>query len=205
MKCVILQEKSMESSFPYQFPANPPEAQRNVKIKTERNVSRKMKNFFIAMLAGALILGVGAGVSFAYLTAQDDAQNSFGVSSVDITIDEEFEPPGEITPGKVITKAPRICSSSDTDCYVRAAVRFTDSDAENCCEALAINPGWQAGEDGYYYWQERLQPGGWTGTLFDKVTIKQNAEEIPPFDILVYAEAVQCGNNTMKEAWEEIA
>lgn len=162
-----------------------------------------MKNMIIAMLAGALILGVGAGVSYAYLTAQDDAANNFGVSSVDITIDERFEPPGEVTPGNVIIKAPRICSSSDIDCYVRAAVHFTDSDAKDCCDALAINPGWRDGEDGYYYWQERLQPGGQTGTLFDRVTIKQGTDKIPPFDILVYAEAVQCGNNTMKEAWEE--
>lgn len=172
--------------------------------KKERNVNRKMKNLMIAMLAGALILGVGAGVSYAYLTAQDDAANHFRVSSVDITVEENFDPPGEITPGKVIVKAPRICSGSDIDCYVRAAVRFTDSAAQDCCETLAINPGWQAGEDGYYYWQERLQPGGQTGTLFDRVTIRQEAGEIPPFDILVYAEAVQCGNHTMKEAWEEI-
>lgn len=162
-----------------------------------------MRNVIIAVLAVALLLGVGAGVSYSYLTAQDNAANHFEVSSVDIKIDETFEPPGEITPGRVITKAPRISSSSDTDCYVRAAVRFTDSDARDCCEALAINPGWEEGSDGYYYWKDRLKPGQQTGSLFDCVTIKKDAGEIPPFDILIYAEAIQCGEQTMKEAWEK--
>lgn len=195
----------MEKSFSISISGGSARDSEKCKSNRERNVHRKMKYFMMAVLAGTLILGVGAGVSYAYLTARDDAANRFGVSAVDITVDEKFEPPGEVPPGKVIVKAPRICSSSDIDCYVRAAVHFTDSDAKDYCEALVINPGWQAGEDGYYYWQERLQPGQKTGTLFDCVTVRQDAGEIPPFDIYVYAEAVQCGKNTIKEAWEEIA
>lgn len=163
-----------------------------------------MRKFLIAVLASALFFGVGAGVSYAYLTAQDAAVNRFRVSSVDIGIEEEFEPPGEVTPGKVIKKAPRVHSSSDTDCYVRAAVRFTDSAAQDACEPLVIREGWQQKEDGYYYWTAPLHPGEYTGTLFDSVTVRKDAKEIPPFDILVYAEAVFCNGKTMEEAWEEM-
>lgn len=162
-----------------------------------------MKNFIIAVLAAALLLGVGAGFSYAYLTARDDAANKFRVSSVDIHIQEDFEPPGDVTPGQVIRKSPCIQSDSDTDCYVRAAVHFSDSDAEALCEPLTVNPGWEQGSDGFYYWQQPLAPGAQTGTLFDTVQIKSSAEDIPPFDILIYAEAIQCADLTMKEAWEE--
>ncbi len=162
-----------------------------------------MKKFILAVVAASLLMGVGAGVSYAYLTAQDGADNLFQVSSVDIGIEENFEPPGDVTPGQVITKAPKVQNSSNTDCYVRVSVRFSSSDAEQFVEPLAVNSGWQDGEDGYYYWTSPLEPGQWTGTLFDRVKIREDAaDSIPPFRILVYAEAVACRNKSMKEAWE---
>lgn len=161
-----------------------------------------MKKFMVAVLASALLVGVGTGMSYAYLTARDGAVNQFQASSVDVEIEEEFKPPGDLKPGNVIKKAPTVKSSSNADCYVRVRVRFTDSDAENACEPLQINAGWQE-EDGYYYWTEPLHPGESTGALFDSVHVKADAKEIPPFDILVYAEAVLCSQKTMKEAWED--
>lgn len=172
--------------------------------QAEGEEKRSMKKFIVAVMTAALFLGVGAGASYAYLTAQDGADNPFRVSSVDIGIEENFKPPGEVTPGQVITKAPRLRSSSDTDCYVRMSVRFSSSEAEALTEPLRINAGWQKGQDGFYYWQERLAPGATTGTLFDSVKIREDARaDIPPFRILVYAEAVACKNLSMNEAWEE--
>ncbi len=163
-----------------------------------------MKKGLVAALASALVFGAGAGVSFAYLTAKDAANNQFRVSSVEIGIEEKFVPPGALTPGGAIQKSPKVRSASDTDCYVRVAVRFTDSDAEQACEPLAIGGGWQKKEDGYYYWGSPLRPGEVTGAVFDQVKIRQNAAKIPPFDILVYAEAVYCNGKTMEEAWGEM-
>lgn len=153
------------------------------------------------ILAAALIMGVGAGVTHAYLTAADTAVNELHASGVEISIEEEFEPPGELLPGQTIKKSPKIVSSSDTECYVRMRVLFTDSQAQQACEPLAIREGWQRRENGYYYWLEKLQPGQATVSLFDTVQVRADAEEIPPFDILVYAEAVQCGELTAEEAW----
>lgn len=163
-----------------------------------------MKNFIVAVLAAALLLGVGAGVSYAYLTAEDNAKNQFQVSSVDIHVDENFDPPPDVVPGQVITKAPCVVSSSDKDCYVRVAVHFSDSAAEGFCEPLVINSGWSDGGDGYYYWGNPLPPGQKTGTLFDSVKIRQDAgNKLAPFEILVYAEAVLSDGLSMKEAWEK--
>ncbi len=158
----------------------------------------------IGALAAALLLGVGAGVSYAYLLARDDAVNRFRASPVDIEVPEEFEPPGKTEAGQIVKKAPRAVNSSDTACYVRMSVHFSDSDAEALCEPLAINPGWEKGADGFYYWLEPLLAGADTGTLFDHVTIRKEAKEIPAFEILVYAEAVHCGGRGMKEAWEAV-
>lgn len=162
-----------------------------------------MKRSMIAGMAAAVLLGAGAGTSYAYLTDRDDVENIFQVSEVNISIKEEFPPVPEIGPGMVITKSPRVVSSSSTDCYVRAMVRFSDSGAENFCQPLTINSGWSRKEDGYYYWQEKLKPGQTTGSIFDKVEIRASAaqEELVGFDVLVYAEAVQCGSLGQEDAW----
>lgn len=163
-----------------------------------------MKKRIIACGAAALILGVGAGTSYAYLTGQDKVENVFRASETVIEIKENFVPEPKPKPGTVITKAPRISSSSGTDCYVRAMVRFSDSEAEKFCHPLEINDGWTLMGDGYYYWKEKVRPGAETGTIFDTVKIREEAltEEIIPFDILVYAEAVQCGKLDMTAAWK---
>ncbi|MDO4344316.1 MAG: TasA family protein [Eubacteriales bacterium] len=164
-----------------------------------------MKNMIIAILAAALLLGVGAGMSYAYLSAQDKAQNDFQASSVDIGIEEEFDPPTEIIPGMEIKKSPRIISSSKTECYVRAIVRFSDSSAAEKCDPLLINDGWEKREDGYYYWKGALKPGEATAALFDSIFVRQNVkEEIPPFQVLVYAEAVRCSDAGEEDSWKKM-
>lgn len=160
----------------------------------------KRKNWII--VAGLLVAAAGAGTSHAYLTAQDQVDNVFNASAVDITVEEDFEPePPE--PGKRIKKAPRVHSESDVECYVRIRYAFTDSDAEKLCEPVRINPGWTLKDDGYYYWEKTVSPGKETGALFDCIEVKKEIaeEDIIPFDILVYAEAVQAGELSETEAW----
>lgn len=163
-----------------------------------------MKKKNLMMLTGmmAAVLAAGAYTSYAYLTAQDDVDNTFDVAEVDITVQEDFEPePPE--PGKLIRKAPRVRSSSDTDCYVRMRYAFTDSDAEALCEPIEINQGWSQKSDGYYYWDGAVGPGEETGTLFDHIQVKDGItkDDIIPFDILVYAEAVQAAGMNAEESW----
>ena len=156
----------------------------------------------IPLIAAALTLTAGLGTTCAYLTARDSVENTFDVSEVDITVEEGFEPtPPE--PGKAIKKAPKIRSGSDTDCYVRMRYEFTSSDAEKLCEPVKVNPGWTKKSDGYYYWNGIVKPGEETGTLFDRIQIKSGIakEELIPFDILVYAEAVQAKGQSLESAW----
>ena len=156
------------------------------------------------ILAATLIFGVGAGTSYAYLTAQDDVQNVFQASGTEIVVEEEFTPVQEVTPGLVIAKAPRVISRSSTSCYVRMRVCFSDEQAKNRCHPLEINSGWTEKEDGFYYWKEPLLPGQSTGTLFDRVTIRSDVPqtELEAFDIQVYAEAVQSQGRSEEAAWK---
>lgn len=162
-----------------------------------------MKKRIIAVVAAALIMGVGAGTSYAYLTGQDEVKNTFQASKTEIVIEEEYEPAADPKPGTIIKKAPKVVSQSSTDCYVRMMVQFSDNMAKECCEPLVINSGWNQKADGYYYWNKKVAPGECTGTLFDKVEIRSdiNEENLTDFDILVYAEAVQCGQMEMESAW----
>lgn len=161
----------------------------------------KKKNL-IALAVVMLVLVSGIYTSYAYLTAQDDVDNTFDVAEVNTVIEEDFDPE-PLEPGKVIKKAPKLQSNSDTDCYVRMRYVFTNSDAETLCEPIKINNGWEQKTDGYYYWNRAVGPGEETGTLFDYIQIKEGVTEddMIPFDILVYAEAVQAKGLSANEAW----
>lgn len=160
------------------------------------------KHYKAAAILTACIFSAAAGVTCAYLIADDSAENTLNGSKVETRIEEEFEPPDDPGPGTVIKKAPRIHSDSDVDCYVRARVVFTN-DGNSLCEPLKINGGWTLLEDGFYYWEGALSPGKNTETLFDTVQLRDDIdkEDIQPFDILVYAESVQAKGSDAKQAW----
>lgn len=161
-----------------------------------------MRRKHLGILAASLVIAASAGVTYAYLTAQDQVENTFDAAEAEIVVEEDFvpEPP---EPGKTIKKAPRVRNVSDTDCYVRILCVFSDSDAESLCEPTEIQSGWEAKDDGYFYWNSAVRPGEETGALFEYVRIREDISETDmiPFDILVYAEAVQAHGMTAAEAW----
>ncbi len=165
----------------------------------------KKKSVLAAVMLLLVVTCAGIGYTSAYLISDDAEKNVFDVSEIDIDIPEIFIPPEETEPGTVITKKPCIRNNSDTDCYVRAGIEFTDG-GDEICQPLQINDGWVKKHDGYYYWRGKISPGGQTGYLFDSVTIRNDisAEDIVPFDVLVYAEAVQAGDLTQEEAWADM-
>ena len=164
-----------------------------------------MKKIAAIMLA-LLIAGISTGAAFAYLTAQESVENRITASDTDIEITEKYDPPGELRPGLVIPKTVAVTSHSTTDCYVRVLVEFSSWKAQQFCEELKISDGWEKHADGYYYWKEKVNPGRTTGNLFSEVKIRSDVEkeDLEPFEILVYAEAVSCGNDNMQEAWEKM-
>lgn len=161
------------------------------------------KKLILTLFLSALFLST-ASITFAYLTDADLAENKVSLAENEIHIEEEFDPPKEVVPGTVITKAPRIVNDSSIPVYVRMAVHFTDSAAEAFCEPFLIDSGWELRTDGYYYYKNYLSPGQKTSALFTSVKIKADtaAEDLIPFDILVYAESVQAVGMEAEEAWK---
>lgn len=170
--------------------------------KGEQSNMRKIAAIMLALL----IAGISTGAAFAYLTAQESVENRVTAANTDIEITENFDPPGELHPGMVIPKTVAVTSHSSTDCYVRVLVEFSSRKAQQFCEELNILEGWEKAADGYYYWKEKVSPGKTTGNLFSQVKIKADSrqEELEKFEILVYAEAVACGDDTMQKAWEKM-
>jgi predicted ribosomally synthesized peptide with SipW-like signal peptide len=160
----------------------------------------KYKKAAVGIAAG--IAAAAAGVTYAWLTAQDQVVNTLHVAKVETTVEETFTPPKHPGPGTVIPKSPWIHSSSNVDCYVRTRIVFTN-DGAALCEPLAIRDGWVLAEDGYYYWKEPLAPGADTAPLFDTVKLREDLEEseLWPFDLLVYSESVQAKGMEAEQAW----
>lgn len=164
-----------------------------------------MRRYVFVFLTAAVLLGAGAGISYAYLTGQAQQVNRFCGASTEIRIKEDFDPPDEIKPGGIIKKVPVIENVSDIPCYVRVSVRFSDSEAQKACEPLEMKAGWGEGADGWYYWDSALMPGKHTGPLFEQIRIRKDVkEDVPSFDVLVYAEAVCCGKKDPETAWREM-
>lgn len=152
-----------------------------------------MKKKILVFLLSCFIISILGATAYAYLTDEENAVNEIGIAQIDTPIQEEFEPPPDPDPGDVITKKPCVENVSAVEVYVRASVRFSDSDAEKQCEPLKINAGWSLAGDGYYYYSQKLLPGEKTSSIFDEVTLKSGIakEDQLPFELLVYAESVQ--------------
>ncbi|MDO4632516.1 MAG: hypothetical protein Q4B01_01515 [Eubacteriales bacterium] len=167
---------------------------------------RKQKAMAILLAAGIFcaIGSYGAGPVEAYLKAQDETENVFRPVETVITVEEEFDPPTDPKPGDVITKRPVITNRSETDCYVRVRVHFSSQEAEKLCEPLQIGNGWALHEDGFYYWKEVLPAHSSTGDVFTFVKLRSDIskEELIPFTISVYAEAVQAVGTDEANAWK---
>lgn len=164
----------------------------------------KRKWLLFALIA-CLSAGIsGAGV-YAWLIDTKEAENIVRFVQNDIHIEEEFEPPTDPTPGDVIVKKPSIVNDSVIPVFVRARICFTDSDAQAQFEPLAIREDWSLENDGYYYYRKKVGAGESTTNIFDNIVIKNTVkkEELIPFDILVYSEAVQALNYASpQEAFE---
>ena len=171
---------------------------------TNKSFTGNILRIFLPAMAAAL-MGRAEPVHAA-LTAEDAKNNTMLVCAGNIHIEEDFQPPADPGPGTVFIKKPAVYNDSTADCYVRMWVFFSDSAAEDLVKPLTIDPGWSLGDDGAWYYAEKLESGKYTSPVFSSVEFQDSAsqEEIDavlPFDILVYAESVTAGNMSLQTAW----
>lgn len=187
-------------------------------------MKRKLTLIAATVALGALLV---TGATLAWFTSTDTATNTVTVGNVDIKIDELSHDDnshytegegivwnGNMTPGQVLSKEPRIVNIGDNTAWVRASVEiqyikdgkpFTPNAK---VEAPVINydkEKWTVSEDGkYYYFKEPLKAGEPTNELFTTVTIpdswsNQGADDENmakvTIKVIVHADAVQYDNN----------
>lgn len=173
-----------------------------------------MKNRISQIFLIAAVLCFGFGATCAYFSYFDIADNVFRVGRNVIQIEEDYEPPKELTVGEnLFRKRVQVKNTGSTACFVRVFADFSDYAVKKYSfispDGLAYYPAMEyeqylpepwiyisQEEDGllggFYYYAQPLEKGTTTRPLFEKVKCSfQNAEEIREFDILVSAESVQ--------------
>ncbi len=122
----------------------------------------------LSALTASLVLSSGLGNAWAYFTTNTSAQGSHAVSLSDevTTVDEEFSF-NDWTKRLVVTNT----DETGRSVYVRARA-FSGSQYP----LTYGGTGWEAAEDGYYYYGEILDAGGSTQELL--VEIKNVPEEV---------------------------
>ena len=161
------------------------------------------KKIVTVCLAAALMVTALIGGSLAYFTDEETKDNTFTVGNVDIVLDEPDwnGPIKDAYPGQVLGKDPNVTNIGANPCYVRIKVTGLD-----CLKpagdiiyrvkngaAGSIDSKWIAGNDGYFYYTEILEPGKTTTDLFDEIVIPTSVTNgyNGNYDVVVKAEAIQ--------------
>ncbi|NCB92337.1 MAG: hypothetical protein EOM40_07150 [Clostridia bacterium] len=168
------------------------------------------------LLLTSAIMGTG---TFAFITARLETTNVITTGSVDLKIvetridingNEEAYPEttiGDIVPGAVVSKIPRLSNIGHSDSWMRAKtdIQILSQDGTNRLESSVItldfNSNWINGNDGWYYYSYPVKSGEKTEPLFTQVSFSEvMADEYAGanVDVNVIGESVQIKNNADK-------
>ncbi len=156
------------------------------------------------LLAAALLITAAVGGTLAYLSATTDAiTNTFTPAEVTCDIIENFNDDGDKT--DVTVK-----NTGDVYAFIRAAViANTVDEAGHVTGNFDLTPylagsTWTQGDDGYYYYNVSVAPGGSTTDL-----LKDGASmPLTGRSVTILAEAIQAdglGTTTASDAFDNAA
>ena len=154
-----------------------------------------MKKPIIRILLSVLLVAVVAvGGTLAYLMASDSPLlNTFALAEVETEIKEPQT-------GTAETKYAGVENTGKSPVYVRARVVISGGDADVLQDKITITKygdGWVDGNDGFYYYNEILEPGKTTATnLFTGVTVSKDVPKEAEFSVDVYQESVLAPSGT---------
>lgn len=176
-------------------------------------MNRKKLIVLIVSIVSFIFLGIA--VTFAFLTANDNAENKLKIAETDTAIIDDFEPPSAISPGVTFKKTVSVQNTGKTNSFIRMKIIFSDSKAEEFCALDGMDTeNWEYCDDGYYYYKHIVAPSAATQPLFTDITIKTTKSDgtsytiydMVDFDITVYAEAIQATDYIESEyltAWAD--
>lgn len=170
----------------------------------------------VAMISGTACVAMAAltliGATDAYLASHSSKQNNYTVGKNEISIDEKFDPV-TAQQNMTYTKDVTVSNTGDVPCYVRVFLQFSDSDVRDVSQVSRDGNTFETWDDfvkdtsgswkyiasstdktlgGYFYYTKPLQPGESTSSLLKTVkTDFASADDVKPYDVIVYSESVQ--------------
>lgn len=187
-------------------------------IIQQKEISMEIRILKRRALAIALIvicLAITAAGTLAFYTAEERAHNVITTGGVEIEVHEwanedKTEPFPEdgvddVTPGLSVTKIAEVENTGASAAWIRVLVETkvtaADGETELSAEPVSIDfntENWTEGDDGWWYYNEALEPGETAEPLFTAVTFAPtmgNEYQESTCVIDVTAQAVQSANN----------
>lgn len=174
----------------------------------------KRKIFTLALIA--ICLSLVAYGTLAYFTTEDKATNVITMGTIDIKLEEwskaensdeliPFEGPIGVLPGQTVSKIVQVKNLGTGTAYVRISLEKTielalDATGEIDLSLVSYNintEDWTL-VDGYYYYNNPLQPNSTTTPLLNSVAFANSMDNMyqqSKVIVKVTAEAVQAANN----------
>lgn len=170
--------------------------------------SNNKRKTVLLLMAVALTMVFGVGGTVAYLLDKTDAVvNTFTPTSMDITVDEDFD--------NEVKENVKITNNGSVDAYIRAMVLVSWKNSEGAILPVDSNDytiswtkdGWSDEQtDGFYYYKTPVAAnGGQTGILFTDCKLKDGVNA--PADgfklhVEILAQAVQAEpEGVVKDTW----
>lgn len=176
----------------------------------------KKQRILLTGLAGCILTGAGLGLTFVLFAGQEQAVSADAMGQVQIDIcrmdsGEEYTADcvNGVLPGETIDRATAVILDGESpEAYIRVRLDFGGILGEipsaekgekqrewirELRDGIDFCGGWLEGEDGFYYYQEKVAPGSII-PVYQRITIPENWDnEIAEkaFTIELSAEAVQ--------------
>jgi hypothetical protein len=151
-------------------------------------MNKKIRNIVLSLLVIGLASGLVGGTVAYFTDMGGEATNTFVYGDVDITVNEDFNPPSSMKVGdNTYKKDVKFVNSGHTYAYARVSMTFSDtnvaeitklsSDGGNTWYSVAdfdnhLPNGWAKGSGalaGYYYYTKPLAVGEKTPSLITNV------------------------------------
>ena len=144
------------------------------------NLKKQVK---IGLGAAALALAAAlcAGGTLAGWRTSSTVTNHISTATVQGIVEEKYEQGQTITPGQTVEKCVWVKNTGTASSLVRAKVVIdwddetaADMDATVCVSPAYNTADWTQGEDGYWYYNDIVEPNQCSTALFESFTVSPN-------------------------------
>lgn len=156
--------------------------------------------------------------TLAWFSATDAKNNEFKTNfKFKVELVDEFKKPDTFEPDQLTAKRVSAINTGDINAFVRVMafpVALKDKVPLQVSDGVEVifhnldTTNWMYGEDGYYYYLGKLNPGEEAPALFDGVTVKIKDEDKETykdasFNVVVKTEGVDARKNEYRYSWWE--